>query len=83
MRNAAAVMTAAVLSHNDAATTGELHLLTRKALDRMWTLLLAVGVTGGEKSLGSCHPFRGMPGPWAKLTKRLDYRPLTLRPEGT
>jgi squalene-hopene/tetraprenyl-beta-curcumene cyclase len=31
-------MVAAVLSLNDAATTDKLHPLTRKALDRMWTL---------------------------------------------
>lgn len=32
------VATAAALALNDAATTGKLHPLTRKALDRMWTL---------------------------------------------
>ena len=37
-RNSESVMVAAVLAHNDAATTGKLHPLTRKALDRMWTL---------------------------------------------
>ena len=31
-------MIAAVLAHNDAATTGKLHPLTHKALDRMWTV---------------------------------------------
>jgi len=35
---AEAVMVAAVLASNDAATTGKLHPATRKALDRMWTL---------------------------------------------
>jgi squalene-hopene/tetraprenyl-beta-curcumene cyclase len=33
-----AVMTAAVLAQNDAATGGKLHPLTRKALDRIWDL---------------------------------------------
>lgn len=33
-----AVMAAAVLASNDAATSGRLHATTRKALDRMWTL---------------------------------------------
>ena len=33
-----AVLTAAVLAQNDAITSGALHPLTRKALDRMWTL---------------------------------------------
>ncbi|MHC4625839.1 MAG: hypothetical protein ACYTDV_02555 [Planctomycetota bacterium] len=37
-QNSEAVMVAAVLALNDAATTGKLHPLTRKALDRMWTL---------------------------------------------
>ena len=37
-RNSEFVMVAAVLAHNDAATTGKLHPLTRKALDRMWTI---------------------------------------------
>ncbi len=32
------VATASALAINDAATTGKLHPLTRKALDRMWTL---------------------------------------------
>ena len=32
------VATAAALAFNDAATTGKLHPLTRKALDRMWTV---------------------------------------------
>lgn len=32
------VMTAATLAANDAATTNRLHPLTRKALDRMWTI---------------------------------------------
>jgi squalene-hopene/tetraprenyl-beta-curcumene cyclase len=36
MRPVEAVMTAAVLAQNDAATTARLHPLTRKALDRMW-----------------------------------------------
>jgi len=35
---AEAVMVAAVLASNDAATTGKLHPATRKALDRMWTV---------------------------------------------
>jgi len=37
-QNSESVMVAAVLACNDAATTGELHPLTRKALDRMWTV---------------------------------------------
>ncbi|MHC4657032.1 MAG: prenyltransferase/squalene oxidase repeat-containing protein [Planctomycetota bacterium] len=37
-RNSERVMVAAVLAHNDAATTGKLHAQTRKALDRMWTV---------------------------------------------
>ena len=36
--DAEVVMSAAVLALNDAATTGELHPSTRKALDRMWTV---------------------------------------------
>ena len=36
--DAEVVMSAAVLALNDAATTGELHPTTRKALDRMWTV---------------------------------------------
>lgn len=36
--DAEVAMTAAVLAHNDAATTGELHPLARQALDRMWTV---------------------------------------------
>ncbi len=36
--DAEVVMSAAVLALNDAATTGQLHTSTRKALDRMWTL---------------------------------------------
>ena len=36
--DAEVVMSAAVLAMNDAATSGELHATTRKALDRMWTL---------------------------------------------
>jgi squalene-hopene/tetraprenyl-beta-curcumene cyclase len=32
------VVAAAALAHNDAATTGKLHPLTRTALDRMWTI---------------------------------------------
>ncbi len=35
---AEAVMVAAMLASNDAATTGRLHPTSRKALDRMWTL---------------------------------------------
>jgi squalene-hopene/tetraprenyl-beta-curcumene cyclase len=37
------VATAATLAFNDALTTGKLHPLTRKALDRMWTLQLKNG----------------------------------------
>lgn len=36
--DAEVVATAAGLAFNDAATTGELHPATRKALDRMWTV---------------------------------------------
>jgi squalene-hopene/tetraprenyl-beta-curcumene cyclase len=36
--DAEVVATAAALAHNDRATTGKLHPLTRTALDRMWTL---------------------------------------------
>jgi squalene-hopene/tetraprenyl-beta-curcumene cyclase len=36
--DAEVVATAAALAFNDAATTGHLHPLTRKALDRTWTL---------------------------------------------
>jgi squalene-hopene/tetraprenyl-beta-curcumene cyclase len=36
--DAEVVSTAAALAFNDAATTGVLHPLTRRALDRMWTL---------------------------------------------
>jgi squalene-hopene/tetraprenyl-beta-curcumene cyclase len=36
--DAEVVSTAQALALNDAATTGKLHPLTRKALDRMWTL---------------------------------------------
>ncbi len=36
--DAEVVSTAQALAMNDAATTGKLHPLTRKALDRMWTL---------------------------------------------
>ncbi len=36
--DAEVVMSAAVLALNDAATSGELHPVTRKALDRMWTV---------------------------------------------
>ena len=36
--DAEVVMSAAVLAMNDAATTGQLHASTRKALDRMWTV---------------------------------------------
>ncbi len=36
--DAEVVATAAALAFNDAATTGELHLATRKALNRMWTV---------------------------------------------
>ena len=37
-QNSESVMVAAVLAYNDAATTGKLHPLTHKALDRMWTV---------------------------------------------
>jgi len=43
MRPVEAVMTAAVLAQNDAATTARLHPLTRKALDRMWDFQQADG----------------------------------------
>ncbi len=36
--DAEVVMSAAVLAHNDAATSQELHPATRAALDRMWTV---------------------------------------------
>jgi squalene-hopene/tetraprenyl-beta-curcumene cyclase len=36
--DAEVISTAQALAMNDAATTGKLHPLTRKALDRMWTL---------------------------------------------
>jgi squalene-hopene/tetraprenyl-beta-curcumene cyclase len=36
--DAEVVVAAAALAHNDAATTGKLHPLTRTALDRMWTV---------------------------------------------
>ena len=36
--DAEVVATAAALAFNDAATTGKLHVQTRQALDRMWTL---------------------------------------------
>jgi squalene-hopene/tetraprenyl-beta-curcumene cyclase len=36
--DAEVVMTASVLAHHDAATSGKLHPLTREALDRMWTV---------------------------------------------
>lgn len=36
--DAEVVMTGVVLAVNDAATTGKLHPLTQRALDRMWTL---------------------------------------------
>jgi squalene-hopene/tetraprenyl-beta-curcumene cyclase len=36
--DAEVVATGAALAFNDAATTGKLHPLTRKALDRMWTV---------------------------------------------
>ena len=36
--DAEVVSTAAALAINDAATTGKLHPLTRKALDRIWTV---------------------------------------------
>lgn len=37
------VMVASVLAQNDALTTGKLHPVTRRALDRMWTLQRADG----------------------------------------
>lgn len=36
--DAEVAMTAVVLAHNDAATTGSLHPATREALDKMWTV---------------------------------------------
>lgn len=42
-RNSEFVMVAAVLAHNDAVTTGKLHPLTRRALDRIWTVQSADG----------------------------------------
>ncbi|MBL8793618.1 MAG: terpene cyclase/mutase family protein [Planctomycetia bacterium] len=41
--DAEVIATAATLAFNDAQTTGKLHPLTRKALDRMWTLQLKNG----------------------------------------
>ncbi len=41
--DAEVVVTAAALAFDDAQTTGKLHPLTRKALDRMWTLQRADG----------------------------------------
>ena len=41
--DAEVVATAATLAFNDAQTTGQLHPLTRKALDRMWTVQKADG----------------------------------------
>ena len=41
--DAEVVMAAAVLAFNDAATSGKLHPVTRKALDRMWTRQRADG----------------------------------------
>ncbi|MCA9061858.1 MAG: squalene--hopene cyclase [Planctomycetaceae bacterium] len=41
--DAEVVMSAAMLALNDAATTGQLHATTRKALDRMWTVQRADG----------------------------------------
>ena len=41
--DAEVVATAAALALNDAATTGRLHPLTRKALDRTWTLQKPAG----------------------------------------
>ncbi len=41
--DAEVVMSAAVLAMNDAATTGKLHVTTRKALDRMWKVQRADG----------------------------------------
>lgn len=41
--DAEVVMAAAMLANHDAATTGQLHPTTRKALDRMWTLQGAGG----------------------------------------
>jgi squalene-hopene/tetraprenyl-beta-curcumene cyclase len=43
------VVTAVSLALNDARTTGKLHPLTRKALDRMWTLQRADGAWDWEK----------------------------------
>jgi squalene-hopene/tetraprenyl-beta-curcumene cyclase len=41
--DAEVVATAAALAYHDAATTGQLHALTRRALDRMWTVQRADG----------------------------------------
>jgi squalene-hopene/tetraprenyl-beta-curcumene cyclase len=41
--DAEVVATAAALAFNDRATTGKLHRLTRRALDRMWTVQRADG----------------------------------------
>jgi squalene-hopene/tetraprenyl-beta-curcumene cyclase len=43
------VATACVLAFNDALTTGKLHQLTRRALDRMWTLQLKGGAWNWAK----------------------------------
>jgi squalene-hopene/tetraprenyl-beta-curcumene cyclase len=43
------VATAATLAFHDAQTTGQLHPLTRKALDRMWTIQQADGVWDWNK----------------------------------
>jgi squalene-hopene/tetraprenyl-beta-curcumene cyclase len=47
--DAEVVVAAAALAHNDAATTGKLHPLTRTALDRMWTVQRKDGGFGWYK----------------------------------
>lgn len=43
------VATASLLAFNDAQTTGKLHPMTRKALDRMWTIQQKDGAWNWEK----------------------------------
>ena len=50
--DAEVVSTAEALALNDAATTGKLHPLTRKALDRMWTLQKPEGASNGSSAAG-------------------------------
>jgi squalene-hopene/tetraprenyl-beta-curcumene cyclase len=47
--DAEVVVTAVSLAVNDAQTTGRLHPLTRRALDRMWTLQRAEGAWNWDK----------------------------------